>query len=220
MQTILPVLIGALVTAVLGNFLVQKWQLRTWREQQRQLGLQAELEEMKKLLEEITAKAADRHNAMRRLLSSLAPETRTNFERALTEYQNQVATWNAALNSFYVRIRLTVDYVMTLRFEREVHRRFYEAGIALEEVVRSRRDGVKSNWSDLTEPRERLNYLQGSLYVFLRDLTDHIEKRRDEIFFGKKLYYRTHNLREYSLLELIKALFTSNVDAFYVVRSS
>lgn len=92
-----------------GNFLVHRWQLRSWREQQRQLGYQAELEELKALVGEISTKAADRHNAMRRLLGSLAPNSRAETGSALADYQQQVAIWNATLNSFFVRIRLALN---------------------------------------------------------------------------------------------------------------
>ncbi len=75
MAAIWPILVGAIVTGIVGNFLVQRWQLRTWRAQQRQLGYQAELEELKKLLDEISKRSADRYNAMRWLISSLAPNS-------------------------------------------------------------------------------------------------------------------------------------------------
>src|SRR5260221_5193275 len=176
MSAIFPVLVGAIVTGVVGNFLVQRWQLRSWREQQRQMGYQAELEELKSLLGEISTKAADRHNAMRRLVGSLAPQSRAETGAALADYQQQVTIWNATLNSFYVRIRLAVDYGATLRFERDVHRFFVEAGRSIEQVLRSRAGGVETNWSDLIEPKEKLNVLQGKLFSFLRDLTDEIER--------------------------------------------
>lgn len=220
MNAIFPVLVGAIVTGIVGNFLVQRWQLRSWREQQRQLGYQAELDELRSLLGEISTKAADRHNAMRKLVGSLAPDSRIERGVALAEYQNQVAIWNTSLNSFYVRIRLAVDYATTLRFERDVHKVFVEAGSLIEQVIRSRMDGVESNWSDLTEPKNKLNQLQGHLFSFIRDLTDDIERRREEIYFGKKLEYAIPNLGEYSTLELIKALFATDVEALYVLRSA
>lgn len=220
MDAIIPVLVGAVVTAVLGNFLVQKWQLRSWREQQRHLGHQAELEEMKSLLAEITSRAASRHNAMRRLIGSLAPQSRGNFEEALSDYRSELAAWNAALNSLFVRIRLAMSYAETVRFERDIHALFVDAGVSIEQVIRARESGVQPNWSDLIDPKEKLNRLQGQLFSFLRDLADTVEARKEEIYFGKKLSYSKDNLEEYSLLELVKALFSADVDGFYVVRSA
>jgi uncharacterized protein YukE len=220
MNAIFAVLVGAIVTGVVGNFLVQRWQLRSWREQQRQLGYQAELQELKSLLGEISTKAADRHNAMRRLVGSLAPQSRAETGAALADYQQQVTIWNATLNSFYVRIRLAVDYAATLRFEHDVHNSFVEAGRSIEDVLRLRADGDKPNWSDLIDPKDRLNGLQGKLFSFLRDLTDEIERRREEIYFGKKLPYTVENLGEYTTLELIKAFFTADIDSFYVIRTA
>lgn len=220
MSAVIPVLVGAIVTAVLGNFLVQKWQLRSWREQQRHLGYQSELEELKALLAEITSKAARRHNAMRRLIGSLAPQSHANFEDALSDYRSELATWNASLNSIFVRIRLAMSYSETVRFEREIHSAFVDAGSSIEQVIRSRELGVPPNWSDLVEPKEKLNRLQGRLFAFLRDLADTIESRKEEIYFGRRLFYSKENLEEYSLFELIKALFSADVDGFYIVRSA
>jgi len=212
------VLVGAIVTGVVGNFLIQRWQLMTWRSQQRQLGYQAELAELKKLLEEISIKSADRYNAMRCLIGSLAPNSSQNRDKALASYQEQLAIWNGSLNSIYVRIRLAVNYDYTLRFERDVHRHFYNAGRSIELVVRQRECGVSPNWSDLTEPKAEMDRVRGATYKFLRDLTDIVERRREEIYFGRRLPYKTEHLGEYSLIELVKAVFTSRVDCFYVIR--
>ncbi|MDR6288451.1 MULTISPECIES: hypothetical protein [Inquilinus] len=220
MAAIWPILVGAIVTGIVGNFLVQRWQLGVWRAQQRQLGYQAELEELKKLLEEISTKSADRHNAMRRLIGSLAPNSSQDSNEALTTYREQLFIWNGALNSIYLRIRLAVDYSRTLRFEREVHQRFYHAGQSIEQVLRERASGASPNWSDLIEPKARLNSVQAATYAFLRDLTDIVEHRREEIYFGRRLPYSESSLGEYSFLDLVKALFVSRVDRFYVIRPS
>jgi len=218
MAAVWPVLIGAIVTGVVGNFLVQRWQLITWRIQQRQLGYQTELADLRKLLEEISIKCAERHSAMRRLIASLAPNSSQDVEKALAAYQDQIAVWNGSLNSIYVRVRLSVNYRYTLRFEQDVHERFYVAGQAVEKVLRKLKSGASPNWRDLIEPNSQMDRVQGATYAFLRDLTDIVERRRDEIYFGRRLAYVADNLGEYSLFELIKALFTSRVDRFYVIR--
>lgn len=218
MAALWPVLIGAIVTGVVGNFLVQRWQLITWRIQQRQLGYQAELGDLKGLLEEISIKSADRHNAMRSLIGSLAPNSSQDPEKALAAYRDQISVWNASLNSIYVRIRLAVDYSCTLRFERDIHKNFYNAGKAIEQVFRQRESGIAPNWSDLIEPKQQMDILQGATYSFLRDLATTVEHRREEIYFGRRLSYTIGNLGEYSLFDLIKAIFTSRVDCFYVVH--
>lgn len=218
MAAVWSVLVGAIVTGIFGNFLVQRWQLMTWRIQQRQLGYQAELEDLKKLLEEISIKSANRHNAMRYLIGSLAPNSSQDGDEALVAYKEQLAIWNGSLNSIYVRIRLAVNYDYTIRFEKNVHDRFYRAGQAIEQVLRRRTSGASPNWSDLIEPRAQMDRVQGATYTFLRDLTDIVEHRREEIYFGRRLHYKAAFLREYSLLELVKAVFTSRVDCFYVIR--
>ena len=218
MTAVWSVLAGAIVTGIVGNFLVQRWQLMTWRLQQRQLANQAELAQLKKLLEEISIKSADRYNAMRRLIDSLAPNSFQSSDNATIAYQEQLAIWNGSLNSIYVRIRLAVNYGYALRFEQDVHTPFYSAGRAIERVLRQRQRGTTPSWSDLKEPKAQMDRVKGATYIFLRNLTDIVERRREEIYIGRRIPYEIAYLKEYSLFELVKAVFTSRVDCFYVIR--
>ncbi|WP_156367295.1 hypothetical protein [Novosphingobium sp. KN65.2] len=220
MAAIVPVLVGALVTAIAGNFLVQRWQMRNWREQQRQLGYKAELDDLRKLIEEISTKYADRHNAMRNVISSLAPNSHLVLEEALDAYRGQVVIWNGALNSFYVRLRISIDYASAIRLEHDVHEPFALAGRKIEAVVRAKRQGEEISWRDLSEAKELLNKLQGTSYGFLRDLTTDYSDRRSEIFEGRKIFYRDGVLTEYSTFDLIKAIFALPIDKFYIIRTS
>ncbi len=219
MQAIWPVLVGALVTAIVGNFLVQRWQLRNWKEQQRQLGDQVALDEFKKLVEEISIKSADRHTAMRNLVSSLAPDSRIDFKGALEDYRNQLSIWNGSLNSFYVRIRHNLNYGWAIRLEHEMHDKFRIAGTEIEKVIRSRKAGSLPDWQSLEVPKELLNEIQASSYNFQRDLFTKFNSRKLEIFEGRRLYYREGALREYSFLDLIKAIFVVSVDEYYIIRT-
>lgn len=219
MEAIGPVLVGALLTAIVGNFLVQRWQLRNWREQQRQLGDQVALDDFKKLVEEISIKSADRHSAMRSLVSSLAPDSRVDFESALTDYRQQLVIWNSSLNSFYVRIRHNVDYRWAIRLEHEIHDPFRNAGVEIEKVIRSRKSGSPPNWQSLKGPKDLLDGLQARSYNFQRDLAAILISRKCEIFEGRKLYYAKGKLDEYSFLDLVKAIFVLAVDKHYIVRT-
>ncbi|WP_294298489.1 hypothetical protein [uncultured Sphingomonas sp.] len=220
MADLFPVLAGAIVTGVAGNYLVQRWQLRTWRIQQRQIGYQTELEELKKLLDDITQKSADRLRSMRRLVSSMAPNAVWSFNDALKSYQDQVASWNTALASLFVRIRLTANYRWSIRFEEEIHASFREAGALIEQGARHRQGGGPFIWSDLSEPSRKLDGLQTLLSLFLHDLTDVVERRREEIYFGRKINVTHEGLSEYSLFELVHVTLTTDVSSFYVIRSA
>ena len=142
MGDIIPVLIGAIITAVIGNKLVHVWQNRSWRDQQRQIGLKAELDEMKKLIEDISCRVSDRHNSMRHLISSLSPNSNIDTQQSLSSYQDQLRVWNSALPSFLIKLRLIVNYAEAIRFENEIHNVFYHAGAEIENILRSRRVSI------------------------------------------------------------------------------
>ena len=220
MGDIIPVLIGAIITAVIGNKLVHVWQNRSWRDQQRQIGLKAELDEMKKLIEDISCRVSDRHNSMRHLISSLSPNSNIDTQQSLSSYQDQLRVWNSALPSFLIKLRLIVNYAEAIRFENEIHNVFYHAGAEIENIIRSRSQGIDISWRSLEAPKHKLNIVQRNFSVFLRELSDNIESRNREIFFGRKILYTDNSFDEYSILDLIKALFISRVDRFYIIRSS
>jgi hypothetical protein len=188
-SAILSVLVGAIVTGIIGNALVQRWQLRGWFAQQRQLGHQNELEALKQLVEDVSTAANKRLNAMRRLSGSLAPGSLGDTEALLANYRQEVSSWMSALNSFYVRITLYVDYPMTLRLEREVHMPFVEAGRSIEGLLRARDAGEPPSFSGVAPVNDKLSALQGTIFNYSRDLLKAVDARRQEIFNGRKLGY-------------------------------
>jgi hypothetical protein len=219
LKALLPVVVAGLMTAFLGNYLVQQWQMRNWRAQQRQLGYQAELDEFKKLIEEISIKASDRHNAMRRLVSSLSPNSKISFDESLADYKQQLVIWNGSLSSFFVRLKYCISNKYSIRMEKEVHDYFRLAGEKIENVIRSRNSGISPSWNDLERSKSSLNLWQKKFIKFSSDISREYENKKSEIFEGVKLYYIEDNLEKYSFFELVKSIFVLPIEGQYVVRA-
>jgi len=216
-SAIVAALVGAVTTGVLGNYLVQRWQRQSWFAQQRQLFHQQELDELKDLYDEISERGEARLTSMRRLVAVLLDDP-PELEKALDEYRNQLTLWNSALRSFFPPITLHYGWHKTLQLENEIHANFVAVGRLLEQQVRLVKGGGKPLSANRTVLQTRLNLQAGALSEFYQDLANGVAKRRDEVLNGKRHWYRSGGLSHFSTSDLIKALFTSNVDGFNVVR--
>jgi hypothetical protein len=217
LSAVAAALTGAITTGVVGNYLVQRWQRRSWLAQQRQLFHENELNELKRLYEQVTERAEARLTAMRRLIAVLedgSPE----LEKALDEYREQLTLWNSALRSFYPTITIHYGWNKTLQLEQDIHGQFVKIGQRIEHLVRSVRSGNKAAAAEKNSVRTALNAQAGRLSSYYLALANGLEKRRDEVLNGKRHTYRSGAFHYFSTGDLVKALFTSDVDGFNIVR--
>jgi len=210
-------LTGAITTGIIGNYLVQRWQRRSWFAQQRQLFHEQELAELKRFYEQVTQTAEARLFAMRQLAAVL-PDGNAEVERARDEYRKQLTVWNSSLRSFFPTVTLHYGWSMTLRLENEIHANFVDVGRSLERLVRGVLMGAMPSVADRTAVARALNGQAGKLSSFFEAIADGLENKRDEVLNGKRHTYRSGALNHFSTRDLIKALFTSDVDGFNVVR--
>src|SRR5690606_19423337 len=108
MFTLLSVIIGPIITGIIGNALVQRWQLRSWYAQQRQLNRKEELYQLQRLFDELSSAANARLFTLRSFLRSLSSDENILEERK-RNYQKYLANWNKELNTFYARLTLYLD---------------------------------------------------------------------------------------------------------------
>lgn len=218
MPSLITVLIGALVTAVGGNYLVQRWQQRNWFAQQRQLVHQQELTEMKLLFDDLSQAGDQRLFAMRRLLGTVANPASDRVAATLENYRKEIAHWNTRLHSFFARMTLYHGWTFTKALEDRVHGGFRTAGQKLERLVRLRLSAKPIADSDVAEMSTMLDVQGGVLDEFYNGLMTDLQTRREEIVAGKRYRYDHKGLHHFSTGDLIKALFVSDVSGFYVIR--
>jgi hypothetical protein len=217
LSAIAAALTGAITTGVIGNYLVQRWQRRSWFAQQRRLFNEQELSELKRLYEQLTYRAEARLTSMRRLLAVIQ-DSDSEVQKALDAYREQLTLWNSALRSFYPTITLHYGWSKTLQLENEIHGSFVKTGRALERLIRVVFQGAKPSGADKIVIQRALDAQAGRLSAFYLELANGIEKRRDEVLNGRRHFYRSGSFHYFSTSDLVKALFTSDVDGFNVIR--
>jgi hypothetical protein len=215
MLTLLNVIIGAVITGIIGNKLVQRWQLRSWYSQQRQITKSAELQELQTLYNEITSAANNRLMATLYLLRSIGDKG--NIEDRKKEYRKSVVNWMDQLSGFYSRLTVFASYSLTLRLEHDIHRRLIEAG-ARTAHLSEQNDLGKFKSEERANIEALLNRCQADLNNFSRDLLNRIVEQRNHILEGKKYFYTHGDFDKFSTLTLFKLLFHRRIDTFYVVR--
>lgn len=208
---------AAILTGLIGNSLVQRWQQRNWYAQQRQIAQQSELQELKSLLEEITKGANTRLFTMKQLSRSLdAPLDK--FNSLSNIYSREVRDWNIRLPSFYNRTTLLLSYGVTYSLEHLVQKGFFESGRLMERAIRNRRNGTEVPRELQSEIRTLLSRLNIEIRNLLLEMSRRIDERRRLLQYGRKVYYRNGDLAEYGTFKLFKMLFARDVDTVYIIR--
>lgn len=212
---LLATIIGALLTAVLGNRLVQVWQQRNWRNQQQFLGLEKDYTSLKGLTEELLGQCGERLSSMRELAAAVR---RDQYADELATYRLVLARWNGKLHTYYALLTFYTKWHRAIDLEHEIHDNFAAVGRRIESAIRKRRSGTEVAASEFDKIGADLNGVAGSVANFSRRLVRETELRRVEVFYGRKLAYTMSDIVRLGNVDLIKLLFVSNIDTFSVVR--
>lgn len=97
---LLLALVTFVLTGIVGNWLVQRWQARTWIAQQRFLGFEKEYVALKDLVEEIGQLLGARIYYMQRLAFALRSGVPETVSLIAAEHDEAVRKWNERLASF------------------------------------------------------------------------------------------------------------------------
>lgn len=216
-MTFLSVLAGAIMTAIIGNWLVQRWQQNNWVLQQRQSLKKTEIDEIKSLASDIHSITSRRIFYTRRALHDFR-DSSTRFSKSLDNYSQSVLEWNQELGNIYSRISLLLSYSDSIFFEKSVHEKFVIASRVLDICIRSQQPKT-------LEPRfvrfisSQMDEINGQVIDFNRDLLRKTRETREFLLNGRVIHYDRWSLNEFSTLELATLLFTKNIDTPYVTRS-
>ncbi|MGV1904093.1 hypothetical protein [Agrobacterium cavarae] len=217
---VLQLTLAFLLTGVLANWLVQKWQHRNWLRQQHFLGQEKDYTALKALFDEIVRLSGKRLSRMHRLAVILAQSDDALMQERLKQYSDVTAEWNENLNSFYVRLTMHADYSMTQRLEKSVHAEFVKVGRELEVLVDKRRHGSTINTRDINRVVASLDTVSGRLFSFNRDMLGLVQSLQRKVYVGIEIKFSESTLDFFPTWELFKALFVSRIKLHSIVRSS
>lgn len=217
MIQLVTVLLSFVLTALIGNRLLQDWQLRSWMRQQQFLGQEKEYLSLRDLVDEISSALTARVYRMRRLLGSIASGTDQEVERSRQDYDVVLTAWNEHLTSYYARLILYVSANTATRLEKTIQELLVSTGRQLEDFVRARRAGDKVSRRAIATLDRRLLSAHVTSQNFVRDLLRTVGRRRDRLYYGEELFYTPGDIAKMSTWALVKLLFVSDVDRFSIV---
>src|SRR4051812_40431777 len=104
MAALITVVVSFLLSAVIGNRLVQRWQQRNWRVQHGLEATSKNLEALRAVADEITKCADSRLFRSRCVVWNLGDARTITFDQARRDYTESIAAWNDRFTSFCVSL--------------------------------------------------------------------------------------------------------------------
>lgn len=217
---VVAVIIAFLLTALAGNRLLHRWQLRAWIQQQRFLGQEQEFNELSSLSSEIAGLIGARLFCMRRLNEAVFSQNESELDSRRQEYYEILKRWNERLPGFFVSLSVHAGMGTSIELEKCIQDLLVQTGSDLERLVRFRK-------SSRTPPREQkirisreLDRIQARSISFNEALAQLVQSRRPDRYFNQRIVFSIGTLHYFSTWQLFKALFIQDIDSLSISRSS
>jgi hypothetical protein len=216
---ITSIILTFVLTGIVGNFLVYRWQHRNWINQQKFSGEEKHYFALLALWEELMNLTAKRLWRMRRLLAVLTADNK-KIEERLNEYSDVLSEWNEKFHSMSVRLTLYASWNLTFQLETELQRSFSNTGLQLERLAKTRLTTGAVNRTLLAELHGRFEELSREVFVFNRSTLRAVQAQRSRTYHGVEVEFTRSNLDQFGTWELLKALFKPGIAPLRVVRSA
>jgi len=219
MIPVIVTILGFVLSGIVGNQLLQRWQYRSWLRQQKFSGAEKEYIALRDLIADISKECGKRLFRMRRLLYSVGSGDFATIDQRLSSYDESLVSWNEQFNGLAAKLTVFGSFSETKRLEREIQQPFHSVGVGLERLVRIRRSGESIDSNHLKTAERQLQSIQIKISIFDRDMLYLLQDRRKKTYYGYYLKYDYFNLEKMSNSELIHALFVSDVDGHTIARA-
>lgn len=209
-MALVTVIVGSLLTALLGNRLVQRWQQRNWLQQQRLLKAQQQLGELQKVIDEVMALANARYYRTRKLSWQLGIADDARIEDLRRDYENSVNAWNEKFTAFQVQLTVygTFESATNL-LEDDVQMKFINISARLDPYLRKGADLSGFRRVRLSLEGE-FTALSAAMFRTFRALANELKEKVNLTYFGKSVPFSEDTLETFSTSYLLKALFKSS----------
>lgn len=198
------VVLSFVLSGIIGNRLVQRWQQRSWRVQHSLEATEKNLEALRSTADEITKFADARIFRARRIVWQLARPRNGAFDRTKSDYDESVAAWNDRFTSFCVTLTMFATHRLSLRLEQTIQPALVETS---SEIDRAMRSGVVMQPAQVRNLQAQLDEISGLVWEFSRDLVRYLIDHRDRAYNGRLLTFCPQNFELFSTWYLFKALF-------------
>lgn len=220
LQTIFTVAVTFVFTGVMGNLLLQRWQQRTWTNQQKFLGAEKDYLALKSLFDEIVSLSSKRWFRMQRIVFLLQSDNIEALKERHAQYDAALINWNESFSSFVVRLTFLDSYDTARSLEDKVQERFVKAGRKIEDALKKRMAGLPVSTTEKDQAQKELDLIQSALLTFNRDLLKRIEQKRQDIYYGIPIELGEATLEQFPTWNLMKALFQPRKYPSRIVRSA
>jgi hypothetical protein len=207
MLALITVVISFILTAVVGNWLVQRWQQRNWLTQHSLQRDEKQIEELRALIDEILRLGDARSYRTRRAILQLNSTDSAKFQRTKEDYEQAVVNWNDRFNSMCVGLTMYAAYQpYTERLEGIIQPLFVSVSEKLDTAIEIRGNQIVLG-SLIAQMENDLNEISGKLFRFGRDLVRLLLTKQKEAYDGKLILFCKENLELFPRWYLFKMLF-------------
>jgi hypothetical protein len=218
-STLISLVFGFILTGIIGTWLGQQWQHRSWINQQQILGEEKAYNDLKVVWDELASLSAKRLWRMRRLLLAVKGADLEKIKSRREEYDGVLSDWNEKLVSFSVRLTLFATWHLTTRLE-ELQKSFAEVGAELERACSTTVSDAAVQRRDLGRLEQRMKLLNYEVFSFNRDVLRAVETQRAKTYYGTEIKFGENTLEHFGTWELVKALFKPGIEPLRVIRTS
>lgn len=185
-NSLVPLLVGFLLTTVLGGILGYYFQSRSWHHQNAAKVLETELQTALKVFEDISKLMDKRVYRMRLLFWRLSGQDtkEDTIENAINLYREVLYDWNDNLNRNLALIQCYFGDDIRKQIDYKVYERFKDIGNLLEEAYLLQKQGKKSN--DLERVRDNIENLSHEIYYLNIQIIKIIQSRNVGIYHKDK----------------------------------
>ncbi len=207
MLALFTVLVSFVLTGLIGNWLVQRWQQRNWLTQHSLQSAEKQIEQLRVLIDEILRLGDARNFRTRRVVRQLNSKDSVKFEHTKEDYEQAVVNWNDRFNSMCVGLTMYAAYQpYTERLEGIIQPLFVNISEKVDALIGMGASGTVSR-SLIAQMDADLNEISGKLFAFGRDLVRLLLSRQQEAYEGKLIFFSKENLDLFPTWYLLKALF-------------
>lgn len=214
MFDIIKIIIGFILTGIVGSFLAQYYQKKNFIYQTKIIKLQKEIDRLKELADNIEKLAGMRIFYGRNLIDNSDKRESNEFTEARRQYRTSVEKWNESLSSFFIELRSLGLTQLAFDLERNVHDNLRKAHSLIDELIR------KNNKIDISKIGKHYSMAFDGLRNVSKNIMSETEKKWDKIISGNSEKLSQYNLSDASIVTLIIAIFHKNPHLLRIRRSS
>ena len=214
MFDIFKIIIGFILTGIIGSILTQHYQKKNFIYQTSIIKLQKEIERLKELAGNIDKLAGMRIFYGRNLIDNSNNKESKEFTEARKQYKLSVERWNENLSSFFIELRSLGLTQLAIDLERDVHDNLRQAHLLIDGLIR------KNDRVDISKIGHHYSMAFNGLRYISKNIIIETDKKWDRIISGNSEKLNQYNLSDASIGILLVAAFHKNPHLLRIKRSN